>query len=161
MLCSRYKLVNFSIPQMFISQVGMLLECYQDLPLGLLGLSRWLSDKESAYQCMRHGFYPWVRKIPWRRKWLPTPVFLPGKIPWTEEPGLLSLELQRVRHDCVTEHTHTVGLLDWAFVFWGMSNTYVISIRRNPVVCGSVFTLENYYFYSLKELFFCPILRLL
>ena len=23
------------------------------------------------------GFDPWVRKIPWRRKWLPTPVFLP------------------------------------------------------------------------------------
>ena len=25
------------------------------------------------------GFYPWVGKIPWRRKWQPTPVFLPGK----------------------------------------------------------------------------------
>ena len=25
------------------------------------------------------GFDPWVRKIPWRRKWQPTPVFLPGK----------------------------------------------------------------------------------
>ena len=27
----------------------------------------------------RPRFSPWVRKIPWRRKWLPTPVFLPGK----------------------------------------------------------------------------------
>ena len=27
----------------------------------------------------RHRFHPWVRKIPWRRKWQPTPVFLPGK----------------------------------------------------------------------------------
>ena len=27
----------------------------------------------------RHRFDPWVRKIPWRRKWQPTPVFLPGK----------------------------------------------------------------------------------
>ena len=26
-----------------------------------------------------HRFDPWVRKIPWRRKWQPTPVFLPGK----------------------------------------------------------------------------------
>ena len=25
------------------------------------------------------GFDPWVRKIPWRRKWQPTPVFLPGE----------------------------------------------------------------------------------
>ena len=27
----------------------------------------------------RPGFDPWVRKIPWRRKWKPTPVFLPGE----------------------------------------------------------------------------------
>ena len=38
-------------------------------------------------QCKRHGFDPWIRKIPWRRKWQPTPVFLPRRIPWTEEPG--------------------------------------------------------------------------
>ena len=28
---------------------------------------------------MRHLFDPWVRKIPQRRKWLPTPAFLPEK----------------------------------------------------------------------------------
>ena len=27
----------------------------------------------------RHGFYLWLRKIPWRRAWQPTPVFLPGE----------------------------------------------------------------------------------
>ena len=44
--------------------------------------SRWCSGKESAYQfrrCQRRGFNPWVRKIPWSRKWQPTPVFLLGK----------------------------------------------------------------------------------
>ena len=30
-------------------------------------------------QCGRPGFDPWVGKIPWRRKWKPTPVFLPGE----------------------------------------------------------------------------------
>ena len=30
-------------------------------------------------QCKRPGFDPWVGKIPWRRDWLPTPVFLPGE----------------------------------------------------------------------------------
>ena len=30
-------------------------------------------------QCRRRGFSPWVRKIPWRGKWQPTPVFLPGE----------------------------------------------------------------------------------
>ena len=29
--------------------------------------------------CERPGFDPWVRKSPWRREWLPTPVFLPGE----------------------------------------------------------------------------------
>ena len=38
-------------------------------------LPQWLSSQESAYQCKRHKFYPRVRKIPWRRKWQPTPVF--------------------------------------------------------------------------------------
>ena len=36
--------------------------------------------KESAsLQCGRLRFDPWVGKIPWRREWLPTPVFLPGE----------------------------------------------------------------------------------
>ena len=32
-------------------------------------------------------FDPWVGEIPWRRKWLPSPVCLLGKTPWTEDPG--------------------------------------------------------------------------
>ena len=38
--------------------------------------------KEPICQCRRHrrgGFDPWFRKIPWRRAWQPTPVFLPGE----------------------------------------------------------------------------------
>jgi len=35
----------------------------------------------------RPGFDLCVGKIPWRRAWQPTPVFLPGESPWTEEPG--------------------------------------------------------------------------
>ena len=38
-----------------------------------------LGGKESACQPRRCGLDAWVRKIPWRRKWQPTPVFLPGK----------------------------------------------------------------------------------
>ena len=36
----------------------------------------WLSSEESTCQCRRQAFSPWVGKIPWRRKWQPTPVFL-------------------------------------------------------------------------------------
>ena len=38
--------------------------------------------KKLVCKCRRlkgHGFDPWVRKIPWRRLWQPTPVFLPGQ----------------------------------------------------------------------------------
>ena len=49
------------------------------LPSGLL----WcISGKVSTCQSRKHkreGFDPHVRKVPWRRKWQPTPVFLPGK----------------------------------------------------------------------------------
>ena len=47
--------------------------------IDLLGLPLWLSGKESACQCKRHRLNPWTGKIPWRRKWQPTPVFLPRK----------------------------------------------------------------------------------
>ena len=48
-----------------------------------------VQQKRIHCQCRRLGFDPWVRKIPWRRKWQPTPVFLPGEIPWPEKPGRL------------------------------------------------------------------------
>ena len=35
--------------------------------------------KESTCQCRRHGFDPWVGRIPWRRAWQPIPVILLGK----------------------------------------------------------------------------------
>ena len=37
--------------------------------------------------CQRPGFDSWVSELPWRRKWEPIPVFLPGESLWTEEPG--------------------------------------------------------------------------
>ena len=44
------------------------------------GLPMWQNGKESAYRRFkRRRSHPWVGKIPWCRKWQPTPVFLPGK----------------------------------------------------------------------------------
>ena len=42
-----------------------------------LGFPGGSDGKDSAPQCGRHRFDPWVGKIPWRREWQPTPVFLP------------------------------------------------------------------------------------
>ena len=63
-------------------------------------LPRWHSDKESACQCRRHVFNPWVRKMPWRRKWQSTPVCFPGKF---HEQRLKSMGLQSVG---TTEHKY-------------------------------------------------------
>ena len=39
----------------------------------------WLWWQRICLQCRRSGFDPWVRKIPWRREWQPSPVFLSGE----------------------------------------------------------------------------------
>ena len=66
----------------------MLLQITLVLPfLWLSNIPLWsfpvgASGKEPAYQYRRHkrgGFDPWVRKIPWRRAWQPTPVLLLGE----------------------------------------------------------------------------------
>ena len=64
----------------------------------------------------KHGFDPWVRKIPWRRKWHPTPVFLP-----VESYGQRSLvgcspwgckELYMSEHACTHYSEISIALLE-------------------------------------------------
>ena len=56
----------------------------------------------------------WVRFLGWEdpleEGMQPTPVFLPGESPWTEE---LSVGLQRVGHDCVTKLSR-VGVVEYS-----------------------------------------------
>jgi len=78
-------------------------EFFTNLSLGLPGGSR---VKNPPAHVRRHRLDPSVGKIPWKRKWQTTPVFLPGIIPQTEEPGRLqSMGSQRVRYTLVTKHT--------------------------------------------------------
>ena len=90
-------------------------------PTGIMDLSnlfyisyhipRWLSGKESAcwYRTSRWcGFNPWVRKIPWRKRWQPTPVSFPGKSMDRGEPGRLQpLGSQILRHNWAHIRTFT------------------------------------------------------
>ena len=78
-------------------------ETFIDCPLCAC-LPRWCSGKKSACQRMRPGFSPWVGKIPWRRKWQPTPVFLPGK--FCGQRGLVGYSLWGRKESDTTEHTH-------------------------------------------------------
>ena len=81
------------------------------------GLPSWLSGKESTCQCKRHRrgrFDPWVGKIPWRREWLPTLVFLPGKFYGQRRlvGYIQSMGSHRVGYDLVIKHTHKDSILE-------------------------------------------------
>ena len=78
-----------------------------------LGFPRDSSGKEPACYCRwTEETQVWSLGLedPWGRKWQPTPVFLPGKSPWTEEPvRLWSTGLHRVGHDW--SNLYTYGLI--------------------------------------------------
>ena len=85
------------------------------------GLPRWHSGKESAYLCRRfkrHRFDPWFRKIPWRRKWQPTPVFLPGKFHRQRSHTLMGHSPWGCKESDRTEHTQAHIHTQRAVVLW-------------------------------------------
>ena len=68
--------------QKLLSYFGMQVRDLEGLPQCVSG--------GICLQCRRqrkHRFDPWFRKIPWRRKWLPTDSILAWEIPWTEKTG--------------------------------------------------------------------------
>ena len=92
---------------------------------------RWLSGKESACRSKRCGFDPWVRKIPWRRKWKPTPVLLHGKFngqrslagysPRGHKESDTTVKLNTHTHTYT--HTHTWAILADVFIFSSFSRS--------------------------------------
>ena len=91
--------------------------------LASLGAQRW----SVCLQCGRPGFDPWVRKIPWKRKWQPTPVFLP------EEPhgwrSLVGCSPQVHKQSGVTERLHSL-------------HSYTLSGLKSTLLCPAP-TLED------------------
>jgi len=78
-------------------------------------LPRWLSGKESACQhrrCRRPGFDPSVGKMSWRRKWQPTPIFLPG-----ESHGWRSLGGATVHRVAELDMTEQLNMLIYKYKY--------------------------------------------
>ena len=82
-ICQSYiATIKLSISLYYILMYPVLFSQFIDSMVPLVGFSGGASSQEPACQCRRHkrcGFNPWVQKIPWRRVWQPTRVFLPGK----------------------------------------------------------------------------------
>ena len=82
-------------------------------------------SKESVFnardclQCRSPGFDPWVGKIPWKRKWSPTPVFLPRKFNGQRSlAGYSPWGGKRIGHNLATKppnHYEDFGLLLWVW----------------------------------------------
>ena len=103
----------------------------QGFPGGAVG-------KEATCQCRRHttwGFDPWVGKIPWRRKWHPTPVLLPGKShgqrslvgysPWGRKESDTTERLHfHFFHFLSLWTFYALGLWLYLWIFWGFSEEF-------------------------------------
>ena len=123
-------------------------------------LPRWLRGKESACQCRRNRFDPWVKNILWRRKWQPISVFLPGKSHAQRSlAGYTAWGCKRVGHDFVTKQQPDtcsgVGLLNCMVilfvVFWETSILFSIVTAPTYIHINSVqgfpllYTLSSIY----------------
>ena len=82
--------------------------------------------------CKRHGFDPWVGKIPWRRAWQPTPVFLSGKSHVQRSvESYKSIGSQRVRHnrrDLASTHAEELQMPFQNVDFWFSPRTSQLGI---------------------------------
>ena len=116
-----------SILSSFFKVWDLGLECFfkffLHIDIQLFGLPMWCNGKEPACQCRRHkrcGFNPWVGKIAGRRKWEPTPVFLPGSLDrgtwWTTVLGVAKSQTQLsnwARCGCTSNCSYTSYSLRW------------------------------------------------
>ena len=94
-----------------------------------LGFPGGASGKEPTCQfrrCKRHGFSPWVGKIPWRKAWQPAAVFLPGDFHGQRNLACYSsYSSQRVGHGW----KDLVGMDTWIhalFIYLFTSQSWII-----------------------------------
>ena len=97
----KWSTLSADIEETFKTQVGFLvMGCCIVL---LLGFPGGTDGKESACQAGDLGSIPGLGRFPWRREWLPTPVFLPGESRGQRSLVGFSPWGCRVRHDLATE----------------------------------------------------------
>ena len=126
----------------------------------------WFRWQSISLQCWRPGFVPWVRKIPWKRKWQPTPLLLPGKShgwkslvvysPWGSKESDMT---ERLHFHFRWGILHRVLLvIGWCWVLYSsgficVSSHYLMRPRVNSlVVLESVLPLQMLRAWSLDHL---------
>ena len=99
-----------------------------------------------------HGFYPWVRKTPWRRQWQPTSIFLPGKSPGKR--NVMGYNPQGCKESDTTEHAHTTSFILLCLQY--LANfpcrcyaliKYLLSERRKEDIISTIKRNQTYIFF--------------
>ena len=120
--------------------------------MSLITLNPWTIGVfvDFCLQCRRPGFDPWVGKIPWRRKWQPTPVFLPGEyhgqrslagyIPW-------GLKESHMTERISTAHIRSVNALFLKIKEQHILNNFSMPLEQN--VLFSVFVAVCWFDFSV------------
>ena len=112
------------------------------------GLPTWLCGKETAFQCRRCcrcRINPWIGKIPWRRKWQPTPVFLPGKSHGQRSlAGYSPWGHKRFWHGLVTKQQHSKDTLP----LWSATITEITDSQKK----SRCLRLTALFVYNLERL---------
>ena len=109
-----------------------------------LGLPRYFNGKESAWQCRRCRFHPWIGKIPWRRAWQPI------QYSCRESPmdrGVQQAIVHTVGHDWVIEHALYFGMMGvaWAYTYANIHREITLrSVHFTLVIIQSnILSIEN------------------
>ena len=108
----------------------------------MLGVEiKFSCSKELFLQCRRPGFDPWIRKIPQRRKWHLTPVFLPGE--FHGQRGLVGYSSwDRKQQDTTEERTLSLS-------FTQQRESYFLNMllgRKTQIVTMCTFNITLEYF---------------
>ena len=100
------------------------------------GFSDDSEGKNICLECRRHGFDPWIRKIPGRREWLPTPVFLPGE--YYGYRSLVGCSPWGHKESNMTKHSHTHLYLGKHISFCFTSRNYRAKYDSDMVMALSL-----------------------
>jgi len=131
------------------------------------GFPRWQSGKESACQYRGHKrceVKPWVGKIPWRRKWQPTPVILPekshrqrslaGYSPWGHKESDMTEQLSTVYHTHAKNAATQENIVSAARTL-----NFLVKLSRGSSLSDSFIFYFLFNFYFLRFFWCGPFLK--
>ena len=146
---------QFSFLFFFSSTLTVSFNCLLVSTIHIIGLPRWQNGKESACQCGRHRFDPWMGKSPCRRKWQPTQVFLPREscgqrnLVGHKDKGMTKL-LSTHMHSCNCSFENVFFFL-WLFLKF----PFIFSFEQLIMMFLGVFSFIYFIWDSLSFLCLC------